>query len=39
LNLILFRILIAAQIYRYRRMSTQFQHQHTKWLLFSFSAP
>lgn len=35
LSLAIFSTLIAAQIYRYRRVSSQQQRQQTKWLLFS----
>jgi signal transduction histidine kinase len=36
-NLALFGAVVAAQIYRYRRVSSQLQRQQTKWLLFSFA--
>jgi signal transduction histidine kinase len=36
LNLIVFSAMLAAQIYRYRRVSTPRQRQQTRWLLFSF---
>jgi signal transduction histidine kinase len=38
LNLaIIIGALLAAQIYRYRRVSSQLQRQQTKWLIFSFA--
>jgi len=36
-NLVMLGALIAAQIYRYRRISSQLQRQQTKWLIFSFA--
>jgi signal transduction histidine kinase len=35
--LALFGALVAAQVYRYRRVSSQLQRQQTKWLIFSFA--
>lgn len=36
-NLVIFGTLIAAQLYRYQRVSSQLQRQQTKWLIFSFA--